>query len=106
MFSGTKRWFIAMLILIPAAVAVGQQVLRVNVNLVNVFVTVQDDHGDFVTNLTREDFAVYDDDQPQNISVFEKEGAVQSTVGLLMDTSGSMVDILPYMNRGVRDFAG
>jgi VWFA-related protein len=82
-----------------------QQTLKVDVNLVNVFATVKDDRGNFVTNLSREDFRIYEDDQPQDIQVFEKQDQVDSTVGMLLDTSGSMVDILPFMKRGIRDFS-
>ena len=81
------------------------QTLKVNVNLVNVFVTVKDDRGNFVSNLSKEDFRVYDDDQPQSVQIFEKQDKVESSIGILLDTSGSMVDIIPYMRRGVRDFA-
>jgi Ca-activated chloride channel family protein len=88
-----------------AAAAAYAQTLKVDVNLVNVFATVKDAHGDFVTNLSRDDFRVYDDDQPQDIQVFEKQNKVDSAIGILLDTSGSMVDIIPYMKRGVRDFA-
>jgi VWFA-related protein len=80
------------------------QTLRVDVNLVNVFVTVKDDSGNFVTNLKKEDFRVYEDDQLQDIRIFEKQDKVDSSIGILMDTSGSMVDIMPYMKRGIRDF--
>jgi VWFA-related protein len=83
----------------------GQQTLKVDVNLVNVFATVKDDRGNFVTNLAKEDFHVYDDDQLQDVQVFEKQDKVESSIGILMDNSGSMVDIMPYMKRGVRDFA-
>ena len=81
------------------------QTLKVDVNLVNIFATVKDAEGHFVTNLSKDDFRVYDDDQPQDVQVFEKRDKVESSVGLLLDTSGSMVDIIPYMKRGVRDFA-
>ena len=81
------------------------QTLKVDVNLVNVFATIKDDHGNFITNLSKEDFRLYDDDQPQDIQVFEKQDKVESSIGILLDTSGSMVDIIPYMKRGVRDFA-
>ena len=80
------------------------QNLKVDVNLVNIFATVKDDQGNFVTGLNKEDFRIYDDDQPQDIQVFEKQEKVDSTIGILMDTSGSMVDILPFMRRGIRDF--
>jgi Ca-activated chloride channel homolog len=80
------------------------QTLKVDVNLVNIFATVKDERGDFVTNLTKEDFRVYEDGQTQDIQIFEKQEKVDSTIGVLMDSSGSMVDILPLMRRGIRDF--
>ena len=80
------------------------QTLKVDVNLVDVFATVKDDRGNFVTDLSKEDFRVYDDNQLQDVRVFEKQDKVESSIGLLMDASGSMVDIIPYMRRGVRDF--
>jgi len=79
--------------------------LKVDVNLVNVFVAVKDATGNFVTGLNRDDFRVYDDDELQKIDVFETESQVGSSIGILMDTSGSMVDILPFMKTGIRDFA-
>jgi VWFA-related protein len=81
------------------------QTLKIDVNLVNVFATVKDGRGEFVPNLSKEDFRVYDDDQAQDIQIFEKQDKVESSIGILLDTSGSMVDIIPYMKRGVRDFA-
>jgi Ca-activated chloride channel homolog len=80
------------------------QTLKVDVDLVSIFTTIKDDHGEFVTDLTKDDFRVYEDDQPQDIKIFEKQDRVESSVGILMDTSGSMVDIMPYMERGTRDF--
>src|SRR5436190_2123345 len=80
------------------------QTLKVDVNLINVFATVKDSQGNFVTNLSKDDFKVYEDGQPQDIQIFEKQDRVDSSIGLLMDTSGSMVDILPYMKRGIHDF--
>ncbi len=81
-----------------------QQTLKVDVNLVNVFATVKDEHGDFVNNLDREDFRLYEDDQLQDIQIFEKQNRMDSSIGILMDTSGSMVDILPFIKKGIRDF--
>ena len=82
-----------------------QSTLKVDVNLVNVFVTVKDAAGNFVTDLRRDDFRVYDDEEPQKIDAFEAEAQVGSSIGILMDTSGSMVDILPFMRTGIREFA-
>jgi VWFA-related protein len=81
-----------------------QDTLKVDVNLVNIFATIKDEHGNFVTDLTKDDFRIYEDDQPQDIQIFEKQDKVDSSIGILMDTSGSMVDIMPFMKRGIRDF--
>src|SRR6266702_5375734 len=96
--------FVAAFLCASGSLYLAQQTLKIDVNLVNVFATVKDEHGDFVTNLTRDDFRVYDDDQPQDIQIFEKQDQVDSSIGILMDSSGSMVDILPFMKRGIREF--
>jgi len=82
-----------------------QDTLKVDVNLVNVFVTVKDAAGNFVPDLHRDDFRVYDDNELQKIDVFETQEQVGSAIGVLMDTSGSMVDILPFMRTGISDFS-
>jgi len=82
-----------------------QDALRVDVNLVNVFATVRDQRDEFVTVLAANDVRVYDDDVPQQISVFEKDDTVESAIAILLDTSGSTVDVLPVMKRGTLEFA-
>ena len=91
-------------VLLCVSVPLLPQTLKVDVDLVSIFTTIKDDHGEFVTDLTKDDFRVYEDDQPQEIKIFEKQEKVTSSVGILMDTSGSMVDIMSYMERGTRDF--
>jgi Ca-activated chloride channel homolog len=59
------------------------------VELVNVTATVSDDNGHFVTGLSKDDFAIYEDGQPQEISQFSSE-RVPVSLGILLDTSGSM----------------
>jgi Ca-activated chloride channel homolog len=84
--------------------AVGaQQTLRVNVDLVNVVLTVQDSTGHFVTGLSADNFRVYEDENEQKIAAFERED-VGSAIGILVDNSLSMVDILPMMKTGLLDF--
>jgi len=84
--------------------APSQQTLRVDVDLVNVVLTIQDPAGRFVTDLKQSDFKVYEDGVEQKIAVFEKEN-VASAVGLLLDNSLSMVDLMPMMKTGIQDFA-
>lgn len=62
---------------------------RAGIDLVNLAVTVTDRDGRFVPNLTRDDFLVYEDDRPQAIIHFVS-GRVPVSLGLAIDTSGSM----------------
>lgn len=61
----------------------------VEVEMVSVYVTVQDARGRLVTNLRHEDFIVYDNGVPQAISQFSRE-YVPLSVLILLDTSSSM----------------
>lgn len=62
---------------------------RTGVALMNVTVTVTDRNGHFVSGLRKEDFRVYEDDQPQPITHFDKE-RVPVSLGIVLDTSSSM----------------
>jgi len=62
---------------------------RSGVDLVNVTATVTDDDGRFVPGLRREDFTVYEDGKLQDVSHFSND-RVPVSLGLLLDTSGSM----------------
>jgi Ca-activated chloride channel homolog len=63
-------------------------VLRSEVDLVVLPVSVTE-KGSFVPGLTKEDFQVYEDGQPQTITMFDHRD-VPVTVGLVLDSSGSM----------------
>ena len=84
---------LSFLVLLPLLLPL-QQTLKVDVNLVSVFVTVQDDAGNFVTDLDREDFVLFIDDREQPIEIFEKQDNLGTTVGVLIDNSGSSADVL------------
>jgi len=87
----------------PAATAP----FKSGVELINVTATVSDGSGRFVPGLTRDDFTVYEDDKPQEISYFSAE-RVPVSLGLVVDTSGSMAgekmdDAKSALNRFVYD---
>jgi VWFA-related protein len=63
--------------------------IRIQVNLVNLFATVRDKHKAIVTGLKMDDFQVFEDGQPQEITNFSAESNLPITLGILMDTSGS-----------------
>lgn len=60
------------------------------VELINVTATVTDRSGRFYSNLTKEDFIVYEDNKPVEITHFNAERTPVS-LGFVVDTSGSMV---------------
>jgi VWFA-related protein len=64
-------------------------VIRTQVNLVNLFVTVRDKSKRIVTDLKQDDFKVAEDGQPQQIAFFSKEVTLPITLAMLLDTSGS-----------------
>ena len=74
---------------LPAQVDSGAT-LRVDVKLVNVFVNVTDKNGAIVGGLTKDDFAVYEDNRPQTIALFERQSEVPLAITLAIDTSGSV----------------
>lgn len=67
-----------------------QPPIRVHVDLVNVHATVFDENGKIVSGLQKSDFKVYEDKVEQNIAVFNPETDTPVTLGILIDTSGSM----------------
>ena len=62
---------------------------RSGIEYVNVTATVSDQGGRFVPGLVKDDFLVYDDDQPVEITHFSAE-RVPVSLGIVLDTSGSM----------------
>jgi VWFA-related protein len=70
------------------------QPLQVATTVVNVFATVRDRHNAIVTDLTKDDFKIYEDGVEQKVSYFAKEVDMPITLGLLMDTSYSMHNTL------------
>ena len=79
--------------------------LKVDVKLVNVYVTVSDAHGSPVAGLKKENFVVQEDGREQTISVFDKESAVPLSIALAIDTSLSTRHDLPLEQVSAKRFA-
>lgn len=78
--------------------------LKVDVNLVNVFVTVTDAQGSPVAGLKKENFILEEDGQQQKIAVFDKESAVPLSIALAIDTSLSTRRDLPLEQTSAKHF--
>jgi len=78
---------------------------KVDVKLVNVFVTVTDDHGSPVAGLKKENFELREDGNAQTISVFYKESALPLSIVMDIDTSLSTRKDLAIELASARRFA-
>jgi Ca-activated chloride channel family protein len=79
--------------------------LRVEVKLVNVYVTVTDTKGAPVGGLTKGNFTLLEDGLAQKISIFDKESAVPLSIALAVDTSLSTRHDLPLEQASAKRFA-
>lgn len=77
--------------------------LRVDANLALIPVTVLDPLGRLVTGLGADNFQILEDGVPQKITSFGSEDAPLS-MGIVLDTSGSMGDKLALSKKGVAEF--
>ena len=99
------RLAVAALITASAGVWARQQVptFRSGTEVVDLYVTVTDENGRLVPNLLQEDFAVFDDRQPQELVLFEND-VRPITVVVMLDTSASMTPSLELLKAGAEQF--
>ena len=90
-----------------------------DVDMVSVAVAVVDDDGNFVTNLTADQFTLYEDGKNQEIHLFaagleeswvglppdvKDDLSGRQVIGLIIDTSGSMEDDMPLVREAAIKF--
>ena len=76
-----------------------QKVIRSEVSIVNVLFNALDKKGAPVSGLKVEDFEIFENGDPQEISFFSEAGKREDillTIALIIDTSGSVKDKLKY----------
>jgi VWFA-related protein len=77
-----------------ASLSAQRPTFRAETELVHFGVTVVDRRGNFIADLTAEDFEIVEEGQKQSLRIFARgddgESAPEMHVGLLFDTSGSM----------------
>ncbi|RPH53852.1 VWA domain-containing protein, partial [bacterium] len=81
-----------------------EYVEEVEVNLVELYVAVTDRSGGLVRDLQQGDFDVLEAGKPQEITKFELVDNLPLTLGVLLDTSGSMAGSLVETQRAASDF--
>ncbi len=98
---------VAMTLAIPAKPqqpAAQGPVIKSQVNLVNLFVTVRDKKKHIIPNLKKEDFKIFEDDQEQKVAFFSNDSTLPITLGLLIDTSRSEENRLPAEQEAATQF--
>ena len=71
------------------------QTFKVDVGVVSILFNVKDKHGALVSGLKKEDFEISEEGKPQTIKYFTAESNLPLTMGILIDTSGSQMRVLP-----------
>jgi VWFA-related protein len=95
----TRRTLLSAVPLLPALRLLRAQEQKprfsADVKVVNLFATVRDKKDQIIKNLTKDDFLLDEDGRSQIIKYFSQESDLPLTVGLLIDTSGSVRRVLP-----------
>ncbi len=81
----------------------GPPLIRTDVKLVLVPVSVTDPNERFVTGLSPDNFQVFEGKTPQTIQHFSRED-VPVSIGMILDVSGSMGDKLERLRESVNQF--
>ena len=89
----------------PAPVQVnGQATIIRNVNLVDVLFSVVTKREKLITDLTKENFQVFDDGVRQDISDFSQPTDLPLRIGMVLDTSNSIRERLKFEQDAAIDF--
>jgi Ca-activated chloride channel homolog len=96
--------FLIVFFTVPSISEEPETTLKVDVKLVNVFVTVTDARGAPVASLQKENFVLKEDGQDQRIAIFSRESALPLSIILAVDTSLSTRKDLPLELTSARKF--
>ncbi len=81
-----------------------QYLEEVDVSLVELYTTVVDRNDRLAKGLTVDDFEVYEDGRRQKIAKFELVENLPLTIGIVIDTSGSMANSIIEAQQAATDF--
>jgi len=78
--------------------------LKLSADLVNVITSVTDAAGNQVNDLSQNDFQIFEDNQPQDIAGFYREGQLPLRLIFLFDTSSSIRHRFDFEQRAAAQF--
>ena len=94
----------------PAATPPGEEtvgeddVVRVETDLTNVLFSAVDRNKRFITDLTKDDIKIYEDNQLQEIFTFQRQTDLPISLAILVDTSISAERVLPSEKNAAMEF--
>ena len=97
----------AFLLLFVSAVLIAQDTeptIKIEVNVVSVLFNVRDKQRSLIPNLTKDDFTIFEDGKQQEIKYFNRETDLPLTIGLLVDVSGSQVNLVDIERNAADQF--
>lgn len=78
--------------------------LKLKADLVTVITSVTDPAGNQINDLTQKDFDLFEDEAPQDIAGFYREGQIPLRLIFLFDTSGSIRHRIDFEKRAASQF--
>ncbi len=78
--------------------------IKVDVDVVNVYCSARNKQNNIVINLNKDDFDLAEDGQKQTIKYFTRETDIPLTIGLLIDVSGSQINLIEQERRAGGQF--
>jgi VWFA-related protein len=88
----------------PSPIQQSPPVIRTVSQLVQLVAVVSDRHRAFITDLSQDDFHVFDNGRPQRIAFFSRQTDLPLRIALLLDTSNSVRDRLHFEQDASIDF--
>ncbi len=84
--------------------ATSEKTLKVTSAVVNVYAVVREKNGRLIPDLTKDDFTLEEDQQPQVIKYFSRSTDTPLTMGIMVDTSPSQTHVLEVEKREAEAF--
>jgi len=78
--------------------------IKVDVDIVSVLASVRDKRNGFISNLTKDDFQIFEDGKPQTIKYFSRETDLPLTIGMLVDVSASQENLIEIEKSAASQF--
>jgi VWFA-related protein len=98
------KCFAIVSLIATACAQLQQPSFQIQTDLVNVIVTVRDQHNNLITNLDKSNFRVFEDGRSRDIKYFTRDSSAPLTIGVLIDSSASQGFLLRTVREAATQF--